>query len=280
MTKSLTDDPNVYPANLVVPVNGEPRTAESIEAVFQQIGNSRGWLRDRLLFIDPTKEGVRRVWSFATIAALKAVLAANRADGYRAHVVDKGVYRFDAASTTSPVDPLVLRPDDVSGGNPGRWFHELYGMIGQASGVAALDAGSVLAFGTLPSPACRGVRAQANAGSSTTSSSYVDIMGDTVQATAGDLLLMWADARLYGATTSDTPKWRLRIQLPDMSFVTPDYEGNVVVSTSNVNNRVMMMRRYGVTQTGAHTIIVQALSVGGGTIFCQDVVLTSQVWRQ
>lgn len=60
--------------------------------------------------------GIRRVWTVADIAALKAVTTHN--DGDVIYVESRGAYLFDSASTQATLDPIVVTP--TAGG--GRWF--------------------------------------------------------------------------------------------------------------------------------------------------------------
>lgn len=64
------------------------------------------------------------IWTgVQSIALLKAILLADRADKQLRVVKDVvGLYYYDSASTLTPNDSSVVKPDDVTLPDPGRWL--------------------------------------------------------------------------------------------------------------------------------------------------------------
>lgn len=137
MPKTLSASPGSFPAQ-TAPLPGEPRTAGSVEAGFQNAADRSQYLYDRLMYLDPTRGGVRRLRSFATEAALKA--STDYQDGTIAVVGQRAIYRYDASSTAAPASPWTLKPDD--GGAAGRWRVLAVGgdLFGATNGIPILNA--------------------------------------------------------------------------------------------------------------------------------------------
>lgn len=142
MPKILSPSAGSFPAQ-TVPIASEPRTAGSVEASLQNAADRTQYLYDRLAYLDPTREGVRRLRSFASEAALKA--STDYQDGTIAIVGTRAIYRYDAASTAAPSSPWALQPDDNPGA--GRWRPLAVGgdLFGAANGVPTLNANGRIA---------------------------------------------------------------------------------------------------------------------------------------
>lgn len=137
MPKSLTGNPALFPAQ-TSPVAGEPRTSGSIETPLQNAADRAQFVYDRMMFVDPTRDGVRRLRRFATLADMKA--EADLTDGGVALVDGVGLYEYRAASTASELSPVAIKPASVGGG-PGAWLVAGVGsgMLNVPNGVPQLD---------------------------------------------------------------------------------------------------------------------------------------------
>lgn len=145
MPLSLVDDASSFPANVRAPSAAELRTAESVQMGMQDLANRTANTKSRVDGIAPiTTNGVRRVQTFASAAALTAVPAAKRADGDIAFVVGLGLFWFVAASVVAADGVFVIVTDDTSG----RWISNVFMSISIANGVARLDGSSRLPAAT------------------------------------------------------------------------------------------------------------------------------------
>ena len=135
MSTALSDS-NTYTTTIVIPSSGEARTAASLAPAFQGLSNRTSYLKDRLLYLDPTRSGVMRVRTVADLDALRAISSSYRADGDAAYVKRLGLYFFEELALDESVNATgdsrqFIRPDDVaSDSDPGRWVHSQAGTFG------------------------------------------------------------------------------------------------------------------------------------------------------
>jgi len=94
--------------------DGEALAQAQLLVAPQGLANRTAYLR-RLVLLSGGA-GIRRIWTVADVAALKAVTTHN--DGDVIYVESRGIYMFDSASTQATLDPIVVTP--TAGG--GRWF--------------------------------------------------------------------------------------------------------------------------------------------------------------
>lgn len=137
MPKNLTGNSSLFPTQ-TCPVAGEPRTSGSIETPLQNAADRTQCVYDRITFVDPTREGVRRLRRFASIADLKA---ATETPGGTVAIVDGvGIYQYDSASTAPELSPMCVKPTGV-GTDPGAWLVAGVGsgMLNAPNGVAQLN---------------------------------------------------------------------------------------------------------------------------------------------
>lgn len=134
MTQTIDAAADTYSdQNLPLPSNGEPNTIDSILPAFQQLLDGVRYVRDALFDAAAASGGARKLWTFASTAALKAETA--QADGHLAFVRDTGIYRFHAAGAEGESLPWIVAPT-VGGG---RWKHVLLGLLDVAAGLPKLD---------------------------------------------------------------------------------------------------------------------------------------------
>jgi hypothetical protein len=76
------------------------------------------------LQFSPDPEEVGTAAPVADVAALRAVVAANRMDGQTRLVSSSGLlYRFESSGAGADDGSGTIQPTDVSGSDPGRWFN-------------------------------------------------------------------------------------------------------------------------------------------------------------
>lgn len=101
---------NAWTASTTVPATGEPRNASDISTPTQALMNRTEYLKE---------SGADRIRTAATLAALKAITG--HATGDHVFLDGKGIYTFNAGSTATPDDDLVVQP----GAGGGRWLLSL-----------------------------------------------------------------------------------------------------------------------------------------------------------
>jgi hypothetical protein len=148
MPKNLTGATGSFPTQ-TCPIGGEPRAAGGIETAFQNAADRTEHVKHRLYHVDPTKEGVRRIRSVASVTALQAVT--DRPDGTVIEVAGVGLYRFDTTSVLAELSPLVIKPTAIIPADPGRWLVHGYGALDIANGIPTLDANARIATSKLAS---------------------------------------------------------------------------------------------------------------------------------
>lgn len=116
MPTNLTGNPASFPTQ-TAPVGGDPRTSSSVATPLQNAADRSEFLNDRLLHIDPLKEGVRRFRSFASVAALKATT--DHVDNTLAYIDQFGVFVYDSASVIANDDVNLIQPASLPAA--GRW---------------------------------------------------------------------------------------------------------------------------------------------------------------
>jgi hypothetical protein len=138
MPQNLTGDTSTFPTQ-TAPSPGESRTAASVATPLQNAADRTAYLKDRLDYVDPTREGARRLRRFVSVAALKAVT--DLPDKGVALIDGVALYEYDAASTATELSPAVITPTSVGVG-AGRWIAVSFGngALNVANGVPQLDA--------------------------------------------------------------------------------------------------------------------------------------------
>lgn len=273
MPKSLTDDAASFPTQ-TSPLAGEPRTAGSVETPFQRAANRAAWLKDRLLYIDPDKGGVRRPRRFASIAAMKA--STDIPVGTTALVDGVGTYQF-IADRTDELDPVVVRPTSIGPSDPGRWIvvGVGFGLLGAANGVPKLESDAKLEGPALQICDGAGRVTQDNIVRGVIDQAWLDVNANTLIAqsptweivtgsaidtttdtTVGDVIVVDYQV-LAGPVAGDVVGLRVQIVKPDLSTV--EYVATAYKSpTGGFAMMVPLMRNILATQNGSHTVRLQA----------------------
>lgn len=281
MPTNLVENTVAFPPQ-TAPVGGEPRTSGSIETPFQNAADRTGYLRDRLLHIDPNREGIRRVRRFANVAALQA--SVDMPDGTICQVTGMGIYQYVALSELAETLPIVVKPTSV-GGDPGAWLLGGHGALNVANGFAQLDADGKMPLARLPAMLrLVDLYTSAMAKHATTSSSYVDV--PTIQPTfsmlTGDRVIIGGQGFVYQEDLTATVhhiKWV--VVKPDTSLA--DLAGELHHEPSAINEAVPLSIGvyYTATADGTHTFKCQHKNAlgAGATLTLENVSIWAQHWR-
>jgi hypothetical protein len=286
MPKNLSSTGESFPTQ-TAPIAGEPRTAAGIELPLQNSADRTAYLKDRLDFLDATKEGARRLRRFASIAALKA--STDHDEGTVAQVDGVGLYQYDSASAVAELSPLVLAPTDVGGG-AGRWLVVGYGMLDVANGIPKLDGSAKLPTARLAAADGDG-RIVASAvrnglvdlqfltitSASTTSTTLVDISGTlSVTAAIGDRLEISLSCKARNTSGGAEGQLKIVLTQPDTNPLAVDAMDFNVASDTNVRCAVGIAP---LTQNGIHTVKLQHRAISTGTMNTDAVRIVTRLWR-
>lgn len=288
MPKSLVGSAGSFPTQ-TAPFAGEARTAGSVETPFQNAADRAEFLKERLLYLDPTKEGLRRFRSVASIAALQALT--DRPDGTVIEVAGVGLYRFDASSSATELSPLVVKPTDISSGS-GRWLVHGYGMLNAPYGIPTLDASGRVANARLAASGggskilgasvANGIvdvyTASAAAAMSTTSVAYVNVGSISVVFTLeiGDRVLIFGQAVGYQQDLTPAKHFtQWLVTKPDASTATvAASETERKPAALNEPESIAIGTYFTATTAGAHTFVFQQKSEagsGGATVSIKNL---------
>lgn len=134
--KELTGDPDEW-VEQTSPEYENPRLVETVEDPLQRSANRTAFLKAGLDVIDPNRSGVRRLRTYATLAALRAETVLQ--DGTVAMVAaNRGLYFFDATLGGLSTDTLMQTPNGFAPGDLGRWLAVGVGFFGVANGYPQL----------------------------------------------------------------------------------------------------------------------------------------------
>lgn len=246
MPKTLTGAAGTFPSQ-TAPLASEPRTSGSVEALAQNAADRTQYLYDRLLYVDPTRAGARRLRRFETEAALKA--STDYQDGTVAVLKGKGLYEYIATAIDTPVSPRVLQPDDNAGA--GRWRLVMLDLIGGANGLAQLNGsgkvattdleaasgGLKIAQGSIAMGRVADLIADAQALSASiapnTTQAIADLTLEFASVQLGDRLVYQATIESYAATT-DYVSFRVKRTDPAAGVV---YSGRMQFHASDAREQ-------------------------------------------
>jgi hypothetical protein len=288
MPKNLPDNPASFPT-ATSPIAGEPRTAGSIEVPFQKAADRTAYLKDRVDFIDPTRDGARRLRRFATVTAMKA--ATDLTDGGVAVVDGGAIYQYSSSSTLTEALPIIAQPN--TGG--GRWIFLGYGALDVANGIPQLNGSGKLATSKL---ACGDVgdrivagtqrwsladyQASFNSSSEQTASlSPVDLANPqhTIACLAGDVLEI--ETTFVGRYTDANGPMAVRMTVvkPDASVT--DVDGTFQFETTNAVNQppLTLVGSFTVTAAGVHTVKLRYNGIDTGTSQLKRIRLITRLLR-
>lgn len=280
MSKNLADDPSTFQPQ-TSPINGQPRTAESVEAPFQRAANRAAYLKRRLDLIQHDDEGIRRLRSVGSFAELKAL--ADRPDGTICSVANVGLYRFDGASIVDELAPLALRPNTVGPSDPGRWLvHGVGdGMLNVPNGLPTLDGAGRLPTARLAASdgtdrilgkaikhGLIDVVSKTVPSALTSSGTFVDVP----QASVSLELLAGDRVSVFGAATQYQDDMAGEAHFTRWSVVTPSSVTVHLASTVREHFNELVNRRttfpvdfsYTAAADGAHTLKMQHRNAGAG----------------
>ena len=190
MPTNLVGNPASFPTQ-TAPVGGDPRTASSVSTPLQNAADRSEYLKDRLIFLDPNQEGVRRIRNVTGgPAAIQALT--DHSDGDFILEMSTGfLYQYFASSAATVTTYGIIKPTDVVGN--GRWISSL---LTGGVGFSELLPGPLNASGDVPATQILdGIRAKATYVSgptiTTTSVTHVDMTGFEATITgvvAGDIV--------------------------------------------------------------------------------------------
>jgi hypothetical protein len=260
---------SVFPPSYVIPDDGDPKTASSVNIALEAIGD-----RTQYLFF----HGGREVINYAGI---KAILAPQNDD--RVFCVFGGDWVFKTAAT-GPDDYFTVTPGD---GTPGAWIAAAYtGILGFTNGIPYMAGGKILDAFIRNAPIYEDVVSQVPASDFTTSSAtHVDVTGCslTFSATAGDLIFVETHVRMsldIGASAGASVTWSSTIVDPSAGAVVKEIPWVKQVLPDDAMRSYKS--KYVAVGTGSYVVKGQ-IKVGGtatGRVFQGDVSLSVRVVRQ
>lgn len=240
----------VFPVSYVIPDDGDPKTASSVNIALEALGD-----RTQYLFLRGGKQ-------VADYAAIKAILAP--ADGDRVYCIFGGDWVFKTLGA-GPDNLFNLVPTD---GTPGAWIASAYtGILGFANGIPYMAGGKILP-GFIPY-VCLFEDAVANVPSAgdvvAPSVAYVDVTGASITftATAGDLIFVESHALLLvdsGAGAGTNVTWSSTIIDPSAGTVLKTMPW-AVLGSGDFNMRSQIFK-YVAVGTGTYTVKGQIKSGG------------------
>lgn len=263
MPKNLDERPGTFPRQRAI-VAGDPRGADLYEVCLQDAADRTAYLKARIEHVDPDGMGVRRLRRVASFADLRALT--DHPDRSIIVVGVIGLYQFFAESTLDELEPEIIKP--ASGG--GRWLDVSRGAKDVANGVPQLNASARLpterleASGGGPKILATSVvnglvyvcTIEADAETSTSSSSFVDVDGAsiTVDLAIGDVIK--AEFYIETENMSDTNPGEIRVALVEPDGTTRSLtRGN---GRHVVPFQAALVKGAGVaTQAGSHTVKLQ-----------------------
>lgn len=293
MPKPLTGSAETFPSQ-TSPVAGEPRTAGIVEAAFQNAADRTQYVKDRLDFVDPSRDGARRLRRFADIASLKS--SVDYPDGSVALVDGVGIYQFSAASVAPELSPLVLAPTSIGAG-AGRWLVVATGLLalGVPNGAAQLNGSGKVPTTNLEAGDTSGRILAASvrnglvdiqsaydaAGAQTTSTSFVDLPTPqiTVAAKAGDRLEIAAKYALANSASGMSAEAHIGVvQLPGGSPVIVD--GSTDTNGELVTRAFASTLLFPISADGNYSVrLRRKVATGAGTVTLSNVSLSSKLFR-
>lgn len=135
MPQNLTGNPSSFPTQ-TAPIGGDPRTAASVATPLQNAADRAEYLKERILYIDPDKTGVRKFRS-VTGAASDVRAITDHTNGDYILWASFGVWlRYESTATAVDDGVLIIKPDDTV---TGRWICDEYLGSNIASRAARLD---------------------------------------------------------------------------------------------------------------------------------------------
>lgn len=215
MPTNLTGNPASFPTQ-TAPIGGDPRTASSVATPLQNAADRTEYCKDRILYVDPDKTGIRKFRSVTGSAGTVRAIT-DHTNGDYILWANFGVWlRYDSASASADDGVLALKPDDVAGS--GRWVCDFLTGGNFANRHVVLDTSTKVPSSLIHNGAQSAPQTLYNLTHSTTSTSFVTIGSDlTVSSPAIGYLEMAYDI------TADPPSGSLsiyRIQFVDPLAVT------------------------------------------------------------
>lgn len=269
MPKNLTDAA-VFTSPVAVPLDGEPRTASSVETPFQSLAN-------RTYFLQQLAEvtGIAKIKTVADLTALAALDDTGMSVGELRLVPGYGVYRLTAAGAG---DDLPWRVESYTASK--LWVHAMESLRGASSGFAQTSGGRVI---EKPANAIVGIDGLAGEATVTTSALWPqDLSGGSLTfagVKSGDKVLVTAMVAVNLGGSGQNTKVSIRITEAAGAYT---YEPTPLKVTGLVSRTVTVTAVHVVTYDG--TLVVKAsagrtATPGGATDDYYVSAMTVQVVR-
>lgn len=282
MPTTLTDDPALF-VDVVVPAGGDARSNDSQVLLGQTLGNRTRQNKNRIDAIAPSTDGVRKLRTVGSLAALRAIGASDHTDNSYALVEDIGLYRYDLASLLTALDPVIVQPTDVvGGGTPGRWHLIALGRgaLDAAYGVPQCDSAGRVPAGSVRNGVV-GAASGVGAYVGTTTSQITGTLLTFPGLIAGDLIQVAYSVKLT-PTLSQTASVNVEISDPVTGASLLNDTVNLVTYPASAPQlsgvKVGSLGHYTVVNAGTHSVVLKAFP-GGYTTQYFDANINATVYR-
>lgn len=263
----------VFPPSFVIPDDGDPKTASSVNIGLQALGD-----RTQFLYL----KGGRQ---YSSNSALRAVLAP--ANGDRAILPTGGEFTFQTSVVGAEDTPLTILPTD---GTVGSWVNsEFFGLINDPNGAPRMSGFKVrpqyLPYAPIYENAISDTPFAAD--QTATSTTYVDVTGCslTFTAAAGDLIFVEAHALMNVDSGASVPvgantTWSSTIIDPSAGTILTLMPW-VILNASDVAQMRSHKFKYVAVGTGSYTVKGQFKSGASYTtrLFQRTACLSVRVVR-
>lgn len=136
MPTNIPGSSSSYPANVVVPSDGDRRNAASVSTPFTNLADRTAYLKAAF----DAEMGVKRIRNLATRAEIEALVAE---DGEVVNLQSFGLFRFTDGAAGPANNYTILGVD-------GLWFWQGISFLGEPDGIAFLDSAGKVPTSQLP----------------------------------------------------------------------------------------------------------------------------------
>jgi hypothetical protein len=252
-----------YPANITVPVTGDPRVPSSVATPLTQLADRTAIADARLDLIDPDQVGVQLLRRYDTPALLRASTV--HTDGTCVLVGFLGLYIYQSSSGLTDDGQIAIKPNDVGGS--GRWVYSLYSSYGQANGIAYMNAAAKVD----PSQMLDGVRARSHYYSASpltmSSATHIDMTGATASISGvqvGDIITVEYS---FGVIPASGSSVSLRPRMTDPGGTFTIYDDISILPGLGTSTEQIATGTFHIpcVVAGTQTVFWQWKSFSGGT---------------